>query len=191
MFEMAFNLILEIMANILLFPIRVFLWSVVGARNKVFYVLWGQNRINSEAAAKFLIDHAIPPPAISYMTQGGGVYGIRLGRFMTELSGNGGSAETTSGDYRQAVGSGQGFMNAGFLIKRGSYIRLYPLVGVGGNVDAITETQKNASGEKGIGAFQAGAPRQGGRLSFEESRAGLSIGFLARICASIDGGPVT
>ena len=54
------------------------------------------------------------------------------GRFITEMTGNGGGALTTGGKYTLHASGGSGFLNMGYLVKRGSYFRAYPLIGFGG-----------------------------------------------------------
>ena len=69
--------------------------------------------------------------AVTFLANGGGFSG-RAGRFLIETGGSGGGTLKNENGYQLAAGSGQGGVNLGFVLKGGSGLRIYPLVGIGG-----------------------------------------------------------
>ena len=68
---------------------------------------------------------------IDYVANGGGFYG-RAGRFLVETGGSGGGTLKNENGYQLAAGGGQGGVTMGFVLKGGSGLRIYPLIGIGG-----------------------------------------------------------
>jgi hypothetical protein len=182
MFVMLVNLMLEIIVNIFLLPIKFFVATVLGARNKVFYLLWGQSRVVAAPADE--TENGVINAPISYPVQGGGVYGMRLGRFFAEMTGSGGKSETTGGDYLVSTSGGSGFMNMGYMVKRGSYVRLYPLVGIGGSGAGIAVAESGEDDDDAEPPMVVGGPML--NLGFgAELKLGKSFGVMIGLRAGL------
>ena len=68
----------------------------------------------------------------TYVSNGGGFLG-RSGRLLVESGGLGGGTQEDELGYQLSAGSGQGGVNLGFILKGGSGLRIYPMVGIGGH----------------------------------------------------------
>lgn len=73
-----------------------------------------------------------PPIPQNYLTHGGGTYRIYKGRLLVEGSGGGGGMAYHENGYRVALGGGHGFFAMGWVLNLLPFLRVYPLVGLGG-----------------------------------------------------------
>ena len=147
------KLALRIAFATVLMPFRIFSATVLRAGNTVLYLTWGHHQIDTTVAQRGLSAKETPAAPITHPTQGGGGYGVRGGRIITEMTGNGGGALTTGGEYTLQTSSGSGFLNVGYLVKRGSYFRVYPLVGFGGSSARATISSDPGSAVDDAGRF--------------------------------------
>ena len=66
------------------------------------------------------------------ITHGGGFYGVK-NRVVADQDGSGGGQVEKHGDHNLIVGGGEGSFSYGYMFKRGKRLRIYPLVGIGGD----------------------------------------------------------
>jgi len=174
--------ILQLLFTLVLLPLKFFLVSATRTKNKVFYGSWGRNRIDTAPAQPRLERKGMPTPPIAYSTLGGGLYGAHGGRLITEMTAHGGGDVSVEGTQQINAGGGGGFMNVGYLLKRGRYFRLYPLIGIGAGAAGALIAESDSDKSVGVGGggpilnFGLGLElKLGRRLGV---MAGLRIGLL-------------
>jgi hypothetical protein len=88
----------------------------------------------------------------TYVSNGGGFLG-RSGRLLVETSGSGGGTQEDEYGYQVSAGSGQGGVNLGFVLKGGSRLRIYPMLGIGGQGSGLSVKDEAGSAivNRGIG----------------------------------------
>lgn len=133
MFVSVIKATLKIVFAMAVMPFRIFSITVLKAGNKTLYLSWGHTQIDPASTSHDLSTKGKSAASIAYTTQGGGGYGVRGGRLLTELAGDGGGVSLPGRENAVRTGGSSGFLNVGYLVKRGSVFRLYPLIGVGGS----------------------------------------------------------
>lgn len=116
--------------RILLLPLKL-AWRILrnpAYNDKVLYYSLDYSRHHIEHKEPQTI---MPVEQIGVISGGGGFYGVSKRGYL-DLSGMGGGAETSSGDYSLHTGSGEGSAHIGFKLKLTRRLRVYPYLGIGG-----------------------------------------------------------
>jgi hypothetical protein len=149
MFVSAISVTLRIVFTIAAFPFRIFSAAVIRASSRMLYFSWGHNQIDMVPTFHAQSTKGIHAASTGHPVRGVGGYGVRGGRLLTEITGNCGRALIHGGEYSMHIGGG-GFLNVGWLVKRGSYFRVYPLIGLGGSgAGAIVNADQHSAESSG------------------------------------------
>lgn len=121
------------------------------------YLAVGSNGIEDYAAmGSGLRQHGYPAPeGESTLAVGGGGYG-QIGRLVVGGQGEGGGSTAEDAYLISSVGAGGGFGVFGWLLIDSAWLRVYPLVGVGGRGSGVSVRPKNNT-SRGVGLGTGGA----------------------------------
>jgi hypothetical protein len=128
---------------LLFLPVRL-PWDILfnsSYRDKVFFYTYQKSSydlLNGQPANEGVT--SIPVDGAGYPASGGGILG-RRGRLIIEGGGLGGGALQREGDYLVQVAGAGGGVSLGLLPRKGSRLRIYPLVGIGGGGGGISVRQ--------------------------------------------------
>jgi len=121
--------------------------------------------------------------AVNVITHGGGFYGVK-DRIVADQEGSGGGQIQRYEGQNLIVGGGEGSFNYGFMFKRGKRLRIYPLIGIGGDGSgAVIERDGESVAASGSGGmhYMAGIGieiKVGGRLGVV---LGIRAGYLRHV----------
>lgn len=120
------------------------------------YVAVGGDGVEDyDALERGLKNHGYPAPEANGLTVGGGGYG-QLGRLIIGGQGEGGGTASEDAHLVSRVGMGAGMSVIGWLFIDSDWLRVYPLIGVGGRGSGLSVRPKNNT-SRGIGMGVAGA----------------------------------
>jgi hypothetical protein len=117
----------------------------------VIYFSLGQDTIDSSTASYKFAARGLPVINGSYTAVGGGGYRDVSDRLLVGGMGEGGGEVLNGNDFKVDSGGGSGFSVIGWILRPLPFMRIYPLVGVGGGgggVSMIDETDSGATLQK-------------------------------------------
>ncbi len=109
------------------------------------YYSFGFRENDSEAMRPELEEKGYPVVDTGYVVNGGGGYKYLNDHLIIGGTGEGGGDAITSGKYSIVSGNGSGFGFLGYVLRPFRWIRVYPLIGVGGGggKQMVFEPQEN------------------------------------------------
>ena len=120
------------------------------------YFAVGGDGVENYAAMEYgLKQHGYPAPDGGALAVGGGGYG-QIGRLIIGGQGEGGGSAGEDAYLISRIGAGSGFSLLGWLLINLTWLRVYPLVGVGGRGSGISVRPKNNT-SRGVGLGTGGA----------------------------------
>jgi hypothetical protein len=120
------------------------------------YVAVGGDGVEDyDAMEHGLKNHGYPAPESNGLALGGGGYG-QIGRLIIGGQGEGGGSVSEDAHLISRVGMGSGMSLFGWLFIDSAWLRVYPLIGVGGRGAGLSVRPKNNT-SRGVGLGAAGA----------------------------------
>lgn len=119
-----------------------------------YVALGGDGMEDHDAMERALKRHGYPSSESNSLTMGGGGYG-QVGRLIIGGQGEGGGAVGEDAHLMSSVGAGAGMSLLGWLFINSAWLRVYPLVGVGGRGAGISVRPKNNT-SRGVALGDAG-----------------------------------
>jgi len=120
-----------------------------------FISVGGDSVEDYDAMERALKKHGYPAPESNALTVGGGGYG-QIGRLIIGGQGEGGGGTSEDAHLISRVGTGSGSSLLGWLVIDSDWLRVYPLISVGGRAPAVSVRPKNNSSQ-GVGLGTGGA----------------------------------
>jgi hypothetical protein len=115
--------------------LKLLRFILIPGKNPVAYYAYTPQPLDLESK-----DYSADPITASF--NGGGMLSKR-GKLLIDSEGGGGGYLGEAGAHHIAYGGGFGFLNVGYLIKTG-WLRVYPLVGIGGGGMGLSLSEKSA-----------------------------------------------